>query len=343
MQSIIDEDAYINSIEAIECKKVKAGYMQYTLKIMGRTRFMQNKKITKEPIEYNIKIRYSEILEFHKTLATQKDIVLPEFPPKKFINSTSKDFIEKRMNDINDYFKALFASNISHIGAVISFCTPVKSNIILCGCGNSYMGFLFDKLVLTAKALVGTSPHFHSMPSHDSIIISEEASTVKPQLTVNKADKLILSKDDSSINSNQLPIDYLYDNMVFRIDLEQHCLGHVRNRACMNNVISKWVENDLSIIVCVNLHCCNSYEVAKEIVAAIKHTIGKKHRPIFIVVGMFCNGVMRMMQTDEVNSMIVKHSICYPMKYIEVDIDNSSNIADTLHYLLWSKEMRDFE
>jgi hypothetical protein len=100
----------------------------------------------KEQIEYVIFKRYSELLNFHNLLFTEMNSYIrrngfsesdfPNFPPKKILNNTSKDFLQSRIKKLNKYFQSLFAAfplRFPYTSSLSELCSPDRLNILLVG------------------------------------------------------------------------------------------------------------------------------------------------------------------------------------------------------------------
>jgi len=145
----VEASAHISAIHVTEHTLTPQGYALYTLQITGKTLFMPTPQV------YNIKQRYSEILELHRCLSTiyepyftSTHTAMPLFPPKKFFNNTSQEFIHQRMQQLEAYFQELFDSVLYIATSIelIEFCRPTKADIIVCGCTKS-KGILIEQLL----------------------------------------------------------------------------------------------------------------------------------------------------------------------------------------------------
>lgn len=59
----------------------------------------------------------------------------PQFPPKKLFNK-SKNFIQKRIAQINTYFQKIFdeyKDKVPYTNAIIDLCQPFKLNVAVIG------------------------------------------------------------------------------------------------------------------------------------------------------------------------------------------------------------------
>ena len=65
-----------------------------------------------------------------------------------------------------------------------------------------------------------------------------------------------------------------------------------------------------------------------------------KKRPVFVVVGLQIGE--RTVSNDSINELLVESQTnSKPIKYIEVNLVDGDNSLECLHYLLWSKEMKE--
>ena len=147
----------INSINILQTTYAPAGFAIYTLQILGITRFMHITATIPQPQLYCLDARYSDMLELSNSiskhiLALDPEAALPLFPPKKFFNNLSKEFLLERSLKIPEYFSMLLSNYGAHVQSeLIQFCSPVKLNIVVCGSNPSLQQLLISTMAFAAK------------------------------------------------------------------------------------------------------------------------------------------------------------------------------------------------
>ena len=365
MQHIVEGDTNIASISITDCACLKTGYTIYTLHIVGRTRFMLQCKYTLQPTSYCLKVRYSEMLQLHRALSIEfaqycsnNHKIMPIFPPKKFFNNTNKDFLNKRMKELNQYFINLYEllPNLSSSASLIQFCKPIKMDIIVCGGHSSGKSLFLERLLFLLEKNVENDLCFSSSPaklnsySNKRTIDSDETETQNGPPMINhllkavRVSPFLRQIDCKQSYLNLLPVDTVYHDLIFRIDMEEQSLSHNMTKAIFSNLISMWIENNAAMVVAIDLSNYGSFEIAQQTIGVLKHLIEKKLKPLFVVVGILNSLKQREVSGDDINHIILEKPLCsLPIKYIEVDIITGDNIIEALNYLLWAREKKEFD
>ena len=92
----------------------------------------------------------------------------PDFPPKKTFFNKSKNFIQKRVSKMNDYFKKLFVTlpqKVPYTNAVIDLCQPFKLNVAVIGKKNSGKSSLIQGFVNVLVEYQKSKEYFQRKPA----------------------------------------------------------------------------------------------------------------------------------------------------------------------------------
>jgi len=170
------KDVFIQKLEIVDWFEGDK-HVEYIVRVRGRTKYLVNLADLAENglvnpdlvsdietdegrlqiTEYCISKRYSELLLFNKLLqAEMKNYMkkkgieeFPAFPPKKLFNK-GRGFIQKRVQQINVFFEALFhlfPQKVPFTNAVVDLCQPFKLNVSVVGQKGSGKSALVEGLV----------------------------------------------------------------------------------------------------------------------------------------------------------------------------------------------------
>mmetsp|Transcript_6245 Transcript_6245/g.9262 ORF Transcript_6245/g.9262 Transcript_6245/m.9262 type:complete len:278 (-) Transcript_6245:32-865(-) len=124
---------YIQSIEIANYEVLpfeRGGYTQYTVRVVGRTRFMHRLSLGTDCFaSFSFKSRYSCLRDFHNSLCySSPSSQIPQFPPKKYLMNKTPNFLEDRLTKLNQYFQEVL--NISQLNPseqLMKFVSPDKN------------------------------------------------------------------------------------------------------------------------------------------------------------------------------------------------------------------------
>ena len=197
-------------------------HVEYIVSVRGRTKYLvdlaalaenglidasqmgqvETEDGTLQVAEYCITKRYSELLLFNKLLqAEMKNYMkkkgfeaeeFPAFPPKKLFNK-GKGFIQKRVQQINAYFAALFRvfpQKVPFTNAVVDLCQPFKLNLALIGQRGSGKSAVIEGLVRLLVDFQQNKDRFFGLTSASSdadLASTQDQPTGQPVLGKSKS------------------------------------------------------------------------------------------------------------------------------------------------------------
>ena len=84
------------------------GFVQFVAEVTATTRFLHPLARRDPCPQFLISTRYADLLDVHTQLRSRfESLWMPEFPPKKFIGNKKPEFIEARIQLLNEYFSAV--------------------------------------------------------------------------------------------------------------------------------------------------------------------------------------------------------------------------------------------
>jgi PX domain len=334
MQKTIQEP-HVDSVSVLEAIECKAGYTAYIIEVVGNTRFLLNTPY-QENVSYKIKARYSDMLEFNSTVT---QLLLPfgkqlfDFPPKKFINSHTTEFLEQRRTQLQTYFSQLISTHKSDIQKqLIEFCAPTKANIIICGSHNSMKSEFISTLAKLVKNKIIADSRFRSMPTKNgSITLSEEPDIVPlvSSISVTTLTTPFISLIGGS--KCNYPFDYLLDDFMYRVDIDEQSIDESYSNAHLPNLLSRWGANKCYVMIAANLSNQKSLAKSIDILDAYSHMCAKQ-KPVFVVLGIYddskpvCDGAHKLLMSK------VLKSAC--TAYVDVNMRNGDGMIKSMNLLL---------
>ena len=158
-------DAYILGIKVQNYSKHSKSFHVYTMLITGHTRFMNNNTAldgkTNYPQDYIFLTRYSELATLHTQLTMEFDFYsrvtnspLPPFPKKSAFSFKTKQFLEKRRGDLDNYFQTLFAmfgDKMRYSIALNNFFAPNEIELVVLGATQPLISQYMGNIILQLK------------------------------------------------------------------------------------------------------------------------------------------------------------------------------------------------
>ena len=81
------------------------GYVQFIAEAAGTTRFLHRLTALDPLPQFQLTTRYADLLDVHTQIRTSfATLWMPEFPPKRLIGNKKPEFIESRIQLLNEYF-----------------------------------------------------------------------------------------------------------------------------------------------------------------------------------------------------------------------------------------------
>ncbi|CDW71814.1 UNKNOWN [Stylonychia lemnae] len=232
------KDVFIQKLEIIDYEE-NDDHVEYYIQVQGRTKYLVNlndiaengmidyQKVHKiqnsaenqefQIVEYCIVKRYSELLIFSKLLQSEiKNYMkkrgfqpedFPDFPPKKTFFNKSKNFLQKRVLKINNYFTKLFdkfPQKVPYTNAIIDLCQPFKLNVAVIGKKNSGKSSLIQGFVNVLVDYQKNKEYFQRRQVFGQEPLSQNSNSGQKQ-NINKLQELI---NQSSQQTNISTMDH---------------------------------------------------------------------------------------------------------------------------------------
>ena len=316
----------------------------FLIKIVGRTRFL-HPGLARDNlvIEYRKGVRYSSLLELHKTLKKELKPYLeaagkemPEFPSKGWFTG-KRELAEKRVVSFNNYFAQLFAEYSGVLlfsNALIDFFEPQRLDLnLVC------LPEADSKEVMKTLAAV----------IEKSVVITKSddcRGTAEISLKRNISSEEL--KDASSDWEKVYPLDYKYNSKLYRIDV-QNLYGNTMTVASNNCNEGTNIEltnlNQTPYTACVfafRLDDRKSYQKLQQVLKKLKLIKAaalvaglRSMIPPFIVLGLGSEQTKYEVKYDEViNYLMDLFGDPCPYGYLEASYVTGHNIVESLEAVI---------
>ena len=335
----------VSTIKVVRTAYAPAGYVIYTLQILGTTRFMLHPSTIPMLQSYYIDARYSDMLELSSSiarliLAYEPKAILPLFPPKKFFNNLSKEFLLERTQKIQEYFSLLLTNYGSYCQSeLIQFCSPMKLNVVVCGSNTTLQQLFISTLAFAARTYMthfNATKSFNQKSESNQCILLDEI----PLVSCKSETALSLSPFMSKLSSysQDFPLDYSYNDYLYRVDVEEAIINEQFHKEHYQNLLSRWADNNNSVIIIVNLSNIHSVLNAIQIIEEYQKIISKKIQPSFVIVGIVDPIMKQVTDGTEIKKMLISPIFCsYQTCYMEVDIKTGKGSLEVLNNLISRK------